>query len=272
MLRRAAALASILLAAGTAGAAAQQYPMRTPAPKTTSLPQLRALARTREISERFTMGVADEQRGEYAAAIPEFERIAALRPPEPEYSTAQYDLGIAYANTGRPADAAAAFQSAIAADPGFLAAMANLIAVELAAGNVNAARAAADKFVKAAPDSARALYSRGIVALQQNDLATARTDFSQLLKSDPRYALGHYDLGVTESRAGRWNSAEREFLLALDLAPGYARARFALGTVLLREGRRSDARSQFDRVVRDPNGDVALQSLAQAMRDAIHAP
>lgn len=262
----------MMLAAATAAAPAQQYPMQTPAPRTTSLPQLRALARAREISERFRIGLAAEQRGDYASAVPEFERIAALHPAEPKFSTAQYDLGIAYANTGRPSEAATAFQTAIGADPGFLAAMANLIAVELAAGNITAARAAADRFVKAAPDSARALYSRGIVALQQNDLATARADFSQLLKSDPRYALGHYDLGITESRAGLWNAAEREFLLALDLAPGYARARFALGTILLREGRRTDARSAFDQVVKNPNGDVALQNLAQAMRDAIHAP
>jgi len=251
---------------------AQQYATPAPAPRTTSLPQLHALARGREIADRFMLGVSDEQRGDYASALPEFERVIALHPPEPKYSTALYDAGIAYANVHRLRDAARSFEAAIAADPGFLAAMANLVAVDIALGDTNGARSAADRFVRAAPDSARALYSRGLVALQQNDLATARADFSQLLRNDPKYALAHYDLGVTEARAGRWASAQREFALALDIAPAYARARFALGTVLLREGKRADARTAFEQVARDANGDVALQNLAQAMRDAIHAP
>lgn len=273
MRARAAALATLILTAGAnAPATAQQYPSGTPAPRTTSLPQLRSIALAREVSERFRLGIDAQQRGAYAQAAAEFERIVALRPPEPKYSTAQYDLGVAYANGHRLGEAAAAFESAIAADPGFLAAMANLVAVRLTQGDVRAARAAADAFVRAAPGSARALYTRGLVALKQNDLGAARQSFSQLLRSDPRYAVAHYDLGVTESQSGRWSAAEREFSLALDIAPAYARARFALGTVLLREGRKTEARAAFERVASDSNGDLALQNLAQAMRDAIHAP
>ena len=272
MRARCAALAVLLAAAAAAAARAQEYPASTPVVRTTSLPRLHEIAKLREVKERFHLGVADEQRGNYTAAIAEFERVIELHPPEPQYSSAQYDAGIAYANTKRLPDAAKAFQNAIDADPGFLAAMANLVSVDLALGDLRAARAAADRFEQAAPDSARALYARGLVALQQNDLAVARADFAQLLRNDPQYALAHYDLGVTESRAGRWASAQREFSLALDLAPGYARARFALGTVLLRQGKRGEARDAFEQVARDANGDAGLQSLAQAMRDAIHAP
>lgn len=258
----------MIVLALSCAAGAQRY--ATPVPRTTSLPALHQIARDRQISEHFRLGIAAEQKGDYAAALPQFAAIVALRPPEPKYSTAQYDLGVAYANLHRQLEAASAFEAAIAADPGFLAAMANLVAVDLLAGNIAGARAVADRFIKAAPDSARALYSRGIVALQQNDLTIARSDFSQLLSSNPRYAIAHYDLGVVESRAKNWNGAQREFSLALDIAPQYARARFALGTVLLRQGRRAEARAQFERVAQDSNGDTALQNLAQALRDAIH--
>lgn len=218
-------------------------------------------------------GLAAERRGDWSAASPEFERIVALAPPEPQNSTAHYDLGIAYANLQRLNDAAHEFENALTGDPGFLAAMANLIAVDLARGDVRQARQVADRFVAAAPDSARALYARGIIALRTGDFAVAKNDFSQLLHNDPQYALAHYNLGIAQTRLGDYPGAEREFTVALELAPSYARARFALGTVLLREGKRIEARAAFDRVVRDANGDVALQNLATAMRDAIvHAP
>lgn len=272
MRANAAALALIFVAAAVAGAAAQEYPSSAPAVRTTSVPQLHAIARGREIHERFMLGLAAEQRGDWAQAAPEFERIITLAPPEPQYSTAHYDLGIAYANLRRLDDAQREFQAAIDGDPGFLAAMANLVAVDLARGDLSGARKTADRFVAAAPDSARALYSQGLVALKSGDLRAAQSSFSQLLRNDPQYALAHYDLGLTEARLGHYPSAEREFGVALDLAPQYARARFALGTVLLREGKRSQARDAFDRVVRDANGDPALQNLAVSMRDAIHAP
>ncbi len=266
------ALALSLLASTSTGALAQDYPSSTPVPRTTSVPQMYALARAREVRERFAIGVAAEQRSQWAQAAAEFERIIALRPSEPQYSTAHYDLGIAYANLNRLDDAAAEFETALADDSGFLAAMANLVAVDIARGKTQEARRIADRFVKAAPDSARALYSHGLVALRAGDFSAAQRDFSQLLRNDPQYALAHYNLGIAQTRLGDYASAQRELNIALDLAPSYARASFALGTVLLHEGKRMEARRSFDRVVRDPNGDPALQNLALTMRDAIHTP
>jgi Flp pilus assembly protein TadD len=233
---------------------------------------LRALAQQREIHERFRIGIDAEQRRNWNAAAAEFERIITLRPPEPQFSTAYYDLGIAYANARRFDDAARAFQSAIDRDPGFLAAMANLISVDLARHDITGARTIADRFLRAAPDSARGLYSHGIVALQAGDVVSAQRDFGRLVQNDPQYALAHYNFGLAQVRSGQYASAEHEFTLALELAPDYSRARFALGTVLLREGKRAEARAAFDRVARDTSSDPALQNLAVSMRDAIHAP
>lgn len=271
-MRAAASILTVLLLAAPANGAPQAYPSAAPAVRTTSLPALRDLARARAVHERFSSGLQAERRGDWQSAIAEFEQILSLHPVEPQSSTAHYDLGIAYANAHRLDDAAAQFRSALAGDSGFLAAMANLIAVDLLRGDLAEARAVSARLLSVAPDSARGLYSQGIVALRENDVAAARNVFSQLLRLNPQYAVAHYDLGVIEVRAQRFTSAQREFELALDLAPNYARARFALGAVLLREGRRGEARAAFERVVRDPNGDLALQNLAQAMRDAIRSP
>lgn len=264
--------ALIVLAASAAAGLAQTYGPSTPPPRTTDAAALRALAQAREVHERFSIGLGAEQRGDWAAAAAEFERIVTLHPAEPAFSTAYYDAGIAYAHLQRLDDAARAFRAAIAGDSQFLAAMANLIAVDLSRGDLREARTVADRFIALAPDSARALYSRGIVALRQGDAAAARESFGQLLQADPQYALAHYNLAIAQAHDGQYAPAEKELRIALDLAPSYDRARFALGTILLREGKRVQAREAFDTVARDASGDAALRNLAVAMRDAIAKP
>lgn len=267
-----ALLLAALLGSSTGIAVAQTYPTASPVPRTTSLPALRAMAAQREIEERFTIGLDAQARGDFTAAAHEFERIVALDPPEPKGSTARYDLALAYANLHRYDDAARQLRAALALDPGFLAAMANLIAVDLARGDVRDARRVADRYVALEPNSARALYSRGLIALQAGDAATARDDFGKLLHSNPSYAVAHYDLALAEEKLGRYDAAERELRSALGLSPAYARARFALGVVLLREGEHAAARNAFAQATVDAAGDPALASIAAAMRDSIKTP
>jgi tetratricopeptide (TPR) repeat protein len=250
-------------------ASAQTYAPATPLPRTTYAPTLRALAIQREVEERFKIGLDAESRKDWNAAAVEFERIVALNPPEPKGSTAHYNLAIAYANLQRNDDAARELRAALALDSEFLAAMANLIAVDLARGDLREARKIADRYVALAPDSARALYSRGIVALHSGDATTAQQDFGKLLHANPSYAVAHYNLALAEERLGRFDAAEQELRTALALAPAYARARFALGVVFLREGNHLAARNAFARTIVDASGDPALQNIAAAMRDSI---
>ena len=266
-------IALFAFAAGANLATARaQYETPRPLPRTTSLPELRQQAIVRGAAERFHVGLAALEKRDWETARAEFNAIVMMDPPEPEGSSAWYDLALAQSNLGDNAAAAQSLHRAIARDPGFLAAMANLISVDLASGDLKDARVTADRFIAAAPDSARALYSRGLIALQTNDFATARNDFSKLLRSDPQYAVAHYDLGVAETKTGNYAEAQREFTAAVQIAPSYARARFALGTVLLRSGDRSAARAAFDRAARDATDDTALRELAIQLRDAIAAP
>lgn len=264
----AAALTLVALIA-PAIATAQMYDV-TPAPRSTDPAALRNAALAREIRERFTRGNAAIARGDDAAAVAEFEAVLRRNPPEPQNSTAHYNLARALADGGNLERAAGELRLALARDPGFLAAYANLIAIELRLGDLAGARELADRFVRLAPDSARALYSRGLIALQTGDAATAQADFMKLLGANPAYAPAHYDLALVELKAGRLAGAERELLAALAVVPAYPRARFALGVVLLRQGRREEARSAFERVLREAN-DPGLRNLALAMRDTLAA-
>ncbi len=267
MLRR-FVLALVLAATLPLGTSAQPYPGITPIPRSTDLPTLHRLAAQREIVERIRIGFRAEMQQQWTQAAAEFTRTIALDPPEPQGSTAYYDLGIALAAQKDYAGAAHAFDQAIARDPGFLAARANLVTTYLTAGNLTAARIAGDAFVAAAPTSARALYSRGIVALRTGDATTALQDFRTLSGSDPSYAVAHYDIAIAEQQLGRFEDAERELQTAISLAPGYARARIALGAVLLHEGKRVEARLAFDGAVQSTQ-DATLRNLATSLRDAI---
>jgi tetratricopeptide (TPR) repeat protein len=263
-------LLALLLVARTAAAAlAQSYSSPAPVPATTSAPALRAAAERREISERFTIGLAAQARGAWKASAAEFERILALHPAEPQGSTAHYDLAIAQANLGLNDEAARNLREALTLDPGFLAAMANLISVDLARGDTGEARTIANRYLALDPQSARALYSRGIVALQSGDDRTAREDFGKLLRANPAYAVAHYDLALAEERLQHYDAAIRELQSALMLAPTYARAALALGAVLLRQGHRSQAREAFARAERDAGADPALRNIAAAMLQSI---
>jgi len=73
----------------------------------------------------FEAGNAALDRGDAAVAVLELERAATL---VPERSEVQNHLGIAYAAAGRPRDALAAFERAVALDCDNHAAKANLAA------------------------------------------------------------------------------------------------------------------------------------------------
>ena len=267
---RAAALAFILVLAAPQAAMAQSE-MRydgPPLPHSTDQATLREIAIGREVRERFARGIAALDKSDYAGAIAEFESVLRRDPGEPQGSTAHYDLSLAYAGAGAYDRAANELQTAIALDPAFLAAYANLIVVDLQRGDEAGARAAADRFVALAPSSARALYSRGLTALRAGDTATARADFARLLEKNPMYAPAHYDLALVALRAGHIDIAERELELALASAPAYPRARFALGIVLLREGRREEARLAFAQVVHDAS-DPSLRNMALSIHDSL---
>lgn len=258
----------VLLFAAQCSANAQTYAPPTSAPRITSAEAAHRLIVEREVRERFARGLADEARADWIAADREFGRIVDLAPPEPKTSTAYYDRALALAHLRRPNDAMNALDAALARDPGFAAAAANLTALALAAGDDERARRAATRFVAIAPASARARYSEGLVAIRTGDFALARRDFAALVADDPAYAVAHYDLAIVELHDGRTAAAQAELERALALSPGYARARLTYAELLLRDGRTGEAKTELAKTAADA-ADPALQMLARTLREQL---
>jgi len=248
-------------------ALAQPYPVLRPVPRTTDPAQLHELANLHEIEERIRIGLSDGQRADWEDAAAEFERVLALRPGEPQGSTAYYGLAIAQEGLGSLNAAVASLESAIRLDPGFLAARSNLVCLQFLRGDLVAARKAADAYIAVAPDAARALYARGLIALRSSDAATALVDFRTLVKNNPSYPIGHYNLALAEAQLDNLPDAERELRKVLALAPDYKLARVALGVVLLREGKHEEAASLASA---EPASAQLMPSTAPALLGAIN--
>src|SRR5277367_4343414 len=112
MLFRIAACALLTAAIAPTSVLAQAYPAATPVARTVAPAQLDAIAREREVQERFRRGLDAAAHADWRTSAAEFTRVVSLDPPEPRGSTARYDLGIAQAHLGDYTNAAANFDEA----------------------------------------------------------------------------------------------------------------------------------------------------------------
>ncbi len=128
--------------------------------------------------------------------------------------------GMAAHRAGRPADAAAAYTAALAADPDFADALANRAAARGQLGDTAGAFAdfaAALRLQPAAPD---ALNNRGTLRRDLGDLSGALADFDRAIELDP----GHADARANRAVAHhlRWDHAAAvvDLTCALDAPAG----------------------------------------------------
>src|SRR6202012_2653594 len=80
------ALALLAVALAPSAFGPQAYPAATPVARTTAPAQLDALARAREVSERFRRGLDAAAKNDWRTSAAEFTRVVSLDPPEPRGS------------------------------------------------------------------------------------------------------------------------------------------------------------------------------------------
>lgn len=233
------------LAWGTAQAA--PYGTETPPPE---LQRHDAIDTSRQAQMRLAFteineGFALYQRGELTGAERKFRAAIARNPDEPQGSTAQYDLGLVLARTGRYDEAARAFDTALGRDPGILPAWLGLVYVDLRRGKYEEAQRDARAMRASAPSSALARYQEGYAALLNRDYDLAASAFAALLPGNASVASLRYNLGLALLRAGRIDDARVEAQHAVALAPTFAKGYFLLGSIALRAGDRNGAEKAY---------------------------
>lgn len=217
----------------------------------------------------------------------------------PHSARARANLGLAFLNQGRLAEATSAFEEALERDPALYFAAASLARARMLQGQLDAAQALFSRLrverpddpqpvmsladlatrrgeyehavrlweeaIRLTPEPALPQYHLGLLLLSLNRHAEAIGLLKQAARDEVRSAPAHHGLGVAYAVAGNMRRATRAFKAALALAPGMAEAIHGLAAVLLQQGSGDAAIDLLrDHLANRPDDDTAQDLLAAA--------
>ena len=160
-------------------------------------------------------------RGDYAAAITQYQDSIQLRP---RHAEARNKLGVALLRQGRNADAEEQFRQAIVRQPNHVEAHVNLGVVLSATQRFQEAEDTLRRALKLKPADTAARSQLAQVLFYRGRFDRARIEFEKVLKVAPRDANALFGFGVLARSEGRFDEAEELFRRALAAAPQMAPA------------------------------------------------
>lgn len=217
------------------------------------------------------LGVVEGRRGAFDSAIARIRAAIAQRPDAGGY---QNSLGNLLRDAGRPDEALAAFDRAIAAEPLNPTAHANR-------GTLNLARRAFDRAAadcrealtlmrRAQPagsaDQVRVWGTLAVALAEGGRLTEAEAELRALLSAAPNVAAAHSNLSAILSKTARLSEAEVAGRRAVELDPRHAAGWNTLGIALHRQGRAADAAAAYHRAIElDPRDVGARLNLSRSL-------
>jgi tetratricopeptide (TPR) repeat protein len=184
--------------------------------------------------------------GDIETAAAEFRAALAI---DPAFSIAEANLGFALLALGDVDAARAAFTAVEARDPNGVESAEGFAAIALAAGSL---KEAVSLFVVAAqrdPLEPEHLVQAGQYAFEAGDIESAETHLRDALAIDPGDSNALRILGDHYLRTGRRPAAEKLYRDWADYDPDSAPARFALGNVRLASRDYQGALAYYDEAV-----------------------
>jgi tetratricopeptide (TPR) repeat protein len=139
----------------------------------------------------------------------------------------RYDLGLALSAAGRGMEARAAFEAALALDPGMQAARAGLAQLKLREGDEEGALLDWERAERSGPLPPEALASRAAVFTGRRKFDAAIDDYRRALRGAPGRADWRAELAMLLLARGLGEQARAEAARAVSSAPGSCRARLA---------------------------------------------
>ncbi len=156
------------------------------------------------------------------------------------------------ADGGDMAAAKAEYEKALAINPAYFQAHANLANILLQEYEIDAAIWHFQQAVKLRPDIAELHDSLGR-AFASKGISLARAAFREALRLKPDLATAHYNLAGWLVREEQFEEACGHYRRALALAPGLLAAALGLAGVLIDLGRLSEAASLIEDLARSPD-------------------
>jgi Flp pilus assembly protein TadD/lysophospholipase L1-like esterase len=153
--------------------------------------------------------------GKPAEAVAEFEQAIAA---DPTHAGAHNNLGVAYERLGR-AEAQAQFERAAQLDPNFTHAHFNLARILMQKGHAAAAVVELQRTIRVDPNHVGALNMLGMALGRQQEFAQAATHLERACRLDPNNAEVRNNLGAAYAGQGRLREAVTQLEAALRLNP-----------------------------------------------------
>src|SRR5262245_11785832 len=204
------------------------------------------------------------------AAIAALKRELVLRPEDAELN---YRLGLALRQARRRTESVPFFERAVTIGP---ATRARLLDLGVAYSDVSRfadAESAYRRLLAGTPADPDALGNLANVSLRRGEFAAAIDLYKQAVAAQPRYLHGWYHLGHTLKFVGRTDEARDAYAKVLELTPATEReqaaridALYQIGSMDLARGRTKSAEAYFQQVVKaSPSHRAAHWGLAQAL-------
>jgi Tfp pilus assembly protein PilF len=163
---------------------------------------------------RLLMGAMKLGAGEYAPALADLRRAAALDPALP---MVHLFLGRALMNTGDGDGAAEEFRRALVADPNDFDANLSLGVLLEQQSALDEAMARFEKAASLRPADAAALYQLGALRLQRGDTDAAREILERVVAAAPDFPEAHVSLATAYYRLKRRPDGDRHRAIAQEL-------------------------------------------------------
>ncbi len=215
----------------------------------------------------YRLGAVLQNEGRAAEAVAEFEEALRLYPA---YARARASVGINLVTLGRLDEAAAAFETTLAADLDDE----DRAATYLLLGNLRVTQQRFEDAARAyragaalASDPAELDYDLGMVLQRIGEGPEAIAALRDSVARNPGVAKSRYALGAVLLESGDASAAESELREAIALEPNDANARNLLGVALARRSDFAGAIAAFEDALRiDPGHAAASANLAGAKR------
>jgi len=175
--------------------------------------------------------------GDYPRAVAALKTATSLMSTNAQ---AWNDLGVAYQHAGQPADAALAYQHALALDRDLVEAHYNLGCLWLEQNKPDVAITEFTAYVLRRSKDPEGWTKLGVAQLHLRDLSAAEKSFNTALAIDSNAAGALNGLGLAQMQRGRPRDAAQYFAAAKRAQPDYAPALLNLATVA-RQYLRNDA-------------------------------
>jgi Flp pilus assembly protein TadD len=211
------------------------------------------------------LGVALGQSGRQAEAVAAFREALRL---EQEFAQAHHNLGVALAQLGESHEAVASFRRALRLRPDYPEAYYNLANTLGGMGRWAESVESYRQAIRFKPDYAEALCNLGLALTesgQLGELGEAVVLLRQAARLRPDYVEAHNNLGLALAALGRFDEAVASYEQGLHLAPNHAQTHANLGSAFKEQGRLDEAVACYQQALRlDPESASAHWNLSLA--------